>query len=131
MKNAITAASLGLASCKIGELTLANSLYEKNLAEGIRNERIIEAQHLTSDEDANEEEENTASTVQNGSCIRIKEDMHVWNLKLLEKGGAQQVEVGSEPTDMGVDISGKAHDDDETYSPKIPEFKGRFMYKIC
>ena len=87
MKNAITVASLGLASCKIGELTLANSLYEKNLAEGIRNERIIEAQHLTSDEDANEDaDEDTASTVLNGACIRMKEDMHVWNLKLLEKG---------------------------------------------
>jgi hypothetical protein len=44
MKNAISAASLGLVSSKVGELSLANSLYERSQAEALRNERIIEAQ---------------------------------------------------------------------------------------
>jgi len=44
MKNAISAASLGLVSSKVGELSLAISLYERSQAEALRNERIIEAQ---------------------------------------------------------------------------------------
>lgn len=64
MKNAISAATLGLASCKTGELSLANSLYEKNLAQVIRNERAVEAQQLTADEP-------TGRPIKNGGCIKF------------------------------------------------------------
>ena len=50
MKNAISMASLGLASCKVGELSLANSLYEKNQAAALRNEIMMEAQQLSETE---------------------------------------------------------------------------------
>tara|TARA_B110000285_G_scaffold215947_1_gene262776 strand:- start:1124 stop:1495 length:372 start_codon:yes stop_codon:yes gene_type:complete len=123
MKNAISAATLGLASCKTGELSLANSLYQKNLAEAIRNERFAEAQQLT-DTDTTEEPKK-AHEVKNGACIKIGQDWHFWDLKLLENGAA------SESDKVGADISGKKNDGDETYSPKSEDFAGRFMYKIC
>lgn len=59
MKNAISAASLGLVSSKVGELSLANSLYERSQAEALRNERIIEAQQLTGENENAEEPEET------------------------------------------------------------------------
>ena len=62
MKNAISAASLGLVSSKVGELSLANSLYERSQAEALRNERIIEAQQLTG-ENENENAEEPEETI--------------------------------------------------------------------
>lgn len=61
MKNTISIASLGFASCKVGELTLANSLYEKSQAEAIRNQRIIEAQQLTETVETSETQEGEAT----------------------------------------------------------------------
>lgn len=123
MKNAISAATLGLASCKTGELSLANSLYEKNLAQAIRNERAVEAQQLT-DTVANADE-STGRPIKNGGCIKFGGDMHIWDLKLLESNAA------SESEQPGFEISGKKNADDKTFSPQSPDFNGRFMYKIC
>ena len=55
----------------------------------------------------------------------MKDDLHFWDLKLLEDG------AGSEPTEPGADISGKKDKADETYTAGAKDFSGRFMYKIC
>lgn len=131
MKNAIAMASLGLASCKVGELSLANSLYEKNKAEALRNERIIAAQQLTEDDDAADEggedgdETKREGEVQKYKCVRMKDDYHLWDLKLLENG------VDSDPLKIGADISGKRDDADANFTTGAEAFEGRFMYKIC
>lgn len=121
MKTSITAATLGLASCKVGEFSLANNLQEKALAESIRNERFFAAQQLA----AEEEERKGYGTVKNGACFKLKSDWQFWDLKLLESGAAESAK------EIGSDISGKRNDADETYLEGTKDFDGRFMYKVC
>ena len=55
----------------------------------------------------------------------MKDDLHFWDLKLLENG------AGSESNEPGEDISGKKDESDATFTEGAKDFAGRFMYKIC
>ena len=55
----------------------------------------------------------------------MKDDLHFWDLKLLENG------AGSESNEPGEEISGKKDESDATFTEGAKDFAGRFMYKIC
>jgi hypothetical protein len=58
----------------------------------------------------------------------MKEDLHFWDLKLLENG------VPTESTEPGEDIHGRKNDDQvagEDFTAGAEDLPGRFMYKIC